>query len=60
MRMWLMFLECFNGSVYCPESPWLDNDQPQLFTDSAGGSQLGCAAIFGTLWTFFPLAFPMV
>ena len=49
MDIWLMFLECFNGSVYFPESQWLDNDQLQRFTDSAGGSQLGCAAIFGTL-----------
>ena len=34
--MWLMFLDCFNGSVYSPESEWLDSDQLQLFTDSAG------------------------
>ena len=31
MRMWLKFLECFSGSVYFPESQWLDNDQLQLF-----------------------------
>ena len=49
MRMLSMFLECFNGSVYFTESQWLDNDQLQLFfTASAGGSHLGCAAIFGS------------
>ena len=55
MRMWLIFLECFNGSVYFPEKQWSwsDSDQIQLFTDSAGGcSQLGCAAILGSCWSF--------
>ena len=52
MRMWLIFLECFNGSVYFPEKQWSDSDQLQLFTDSADGSQLGCAAILGCCWSF--------
>ena len=47
MRMWLIFLVCFNSSVNFPEKQWSDSDQLQLFTDSAGGSQLGCAAILG-------------
>lgn len=52
MRMWLMFLECFNGSVYFPDKQWSESSQLQLFTDSAGGSQLGCAAILGSHWSF--------
>ena len=52
MRMRLIFLECFNSSVYFPEKQWSDSDQLQLFTDSAGGSQFGCAAILGCCWSF--------
>ena len=38
--------------MYFPEKQWSDSDQLQLFTDSAGGSQLGCAAILGSCWSF--------
>ena len=31
---------------------WSDSRQLQLFTDSAGGSQLGCAALLGSRWSF--------
>lgn len=58
MSMWVMFLDCFNGAVYFPESQWLESEQLQLFTDSAGGSDLGCAAILGSRWCF--LAWPAV
>ena len=47
----LIFL-LFNGSLYFQEKQWSDNDQLQLFADSAGGSQLGCAAILGCCWSF--------
>ena len=52
MRMRLIFLECFNGSVIFPVKQWSDSDQLQLFTDSAGASQLGCAAILGSCCSF--------
>ena len=52
MRMWRMCLECINGSVYFLDKQWSDSRQLQLFTDSAGGSQLGCAAILGSRWSF--------
>ena len=52
IHMWLMFLECFDGSVFFPEREWSDSSRFQLFTDSAGRSQLGCAAILGSRWSF--------
>lgn len=52
MRVWLMFLDGFNGAVYFPESQWFDTDRLQLFTDSAGGADFGYGAILGSHWSF--------
>ena len=53
VRMLLLFLECFNGSCYFPESDWVSNLDLQLFTDATGNANLGCAAYFAPYWIFF-------
>jgi hypothetical protein len=35
MKVWLSFLESFNGKAYFPESEWSDNEILELYTDSA-------------------------
>lgn len=54
IKMWLLFLDCFNGSHYFPERLWVSNSSIQLFTDAAGNADLGCAAYFHPLWIFYP------
>ena len=54
MRMWLYFLQSFNGKTYFPQSSWSDSDVLELFTDSAGSADLGCGAYFSGQWAYFP------
>ena len=51
---WLRFLENFNGCSFYDKSDWIDANNLQLYTDSAGRANLGCAAIFQTHWIFLP------
>lgn len=44
--VWLEFLQAFNGECYLTENIWKTNETINLFTDSAGSSDLGCAAYF--------------
>ncbi|KAK3104130.1 hypothetical protein FSP39_024643 [Pinctada imbricata] len=53
IKMLLFFLDQFNGTYLFNELKWVDSDDLELYTDSAGGINLGCAAIFGTHWVFF-------
>ena len=41
MKVWLSFLESFNGKAYFPESEWSDNETLELYTDSAGSETMG-------------------
>jgi hypothetical protein len=41
MKVWLSFLEYFNGKAYFPESEWSDNETLELYTDSAGSETMG-------------------
>ena len=52
--IWLRFLENFNGCSFYDKSDWIDANNLQLYTDSAGRANLGCAAIFQTHWIFLP------
>ena len=52
IEMWLLFLEDFNGIVYIPDGVWVSNDTLQLFTDSAGSPDLGCACFLSGRWAF--------
>ena len=50
IKVWLTFLEFFNGTSYYEQQPWVDSNSISLYTDSAGGESLGCAAIYGKEW----------
>ena len=54
LATWVIFLESFNGVCYFKETDWSSSDSLQLFTDSAGGKNLGCGAYFQGHWVFFP------
>lgn len=51
---WISFIEHFNGYCSFPELNWNDSSTLDLFTDSAGSQELGCAAVFGCSWVFYP------
>ena len=52
-KMWLLFLDCFNGSCIFPNTFWSSNYDIHLFTDAAGNCELGCAAYLEPRWLFF-------
>ncbi|CAG2200019.1 unnamed protein product [Mytilus edulis] len=49
-RVWLNFLDQFNGQCYFPDRFWSTNESLELFTDSAGNVLLGCGAYFQGHW----------
>ena len=53
IRVWLTFLDLYNGVYKYDLYEWNDASDLNLYTDSAGSSHLGCAAIFVTEWVFF-------
>ena len=53
MKVWLLFLEKFNGLTFIPEDFWLTSASLKLFTDSAGAVGLGCGCFLGKEWTYF-------
>jgi len=53
IKMWLTFLENFNGQCFFPERFWTNNDHLQLYTDSSGNSELGCGAFLQGSWVQF-------
>lgn len=58
LELWLQFFRDFNGISVFHDRFWVSNDDIQLFTDSAGGSDLGFGAYFAGKWTqgSWPLA----
>ena len=52
IETWLMFLEHFNGVTSYSPVDWANDFELELFTDSAGNSQLGCGAILEKHWAF--------
>ena len=48
--VWLKYLDNFNGKCYLPGKLWRSNDTLELFTDSAGNINLGCAAYLSGHW----------
>ena len=46
LEIWLTFLRDFNGKRYFLICSWHHSEVLQLFTDSAGKSQLACGAFF--------------
>lgn len=53
MYMWINFLESFNGVVHIPDKIWHTSQTLQLYTDSAGGPQMGAACYLRGKWSFF-------
>lgn len=53
MKIWLQFLEHFNGIVIFPDTEWSTPETLQLFTDSTGSENLGCGCYFQGQWTYF-------
>ncbi|KAK3084124.1 hypothetical protein FSP39_008557 [Pinctada imbricata] len=52
IRVWLMFLDFYNGYTHYDTPEWSESRDLRLFTDSAGNSKLGCGAIFQSRWAF--------
>ena len=52
LSVWKLFLENFNGISYMLDTDWRWNCILNLYTDSAGGSELGCGAYFQGKWTY--------
>lgn len=52
IAVWILFLNKFNGISYMLDVYWQSNLSLKLFTDSAGGSTLGCGIYFDGKWTF--------
>ena len=53
MKVWLSFLESFNGKAHFPESEWSDNETLELYTDNAGSETMGGSGFFSKEWVFF-------
>lgn len=54
LRLWLLFLDCFNGVCIIPSVDWATNEEINLFTDASGNGELGCSAYLHPHWIFFP------
>ena len=54
LRIWLKFLQGFNGVSYFPDSDWQDLNTLNFFTDNAGSYDLGFGVYFQGNWFFLP------
>ena len=52
LELWLHFFKDFNGVSVFHDRLWVANEDIQLFTDSAGSSNLGFGAYFGSKWCY--------
>ena len=52
LRLWLTFLESYNGKSFFLDYIWLSSAKLHLYTDAAG--LLGYGAVFGAHWFFSP------
>jgi hypothetical protein len=52
LNMWKTFLTNYNGTSVMLDTEWKSNSDIQLFTDSAGQSNLGCGIYFNGRWAF--------
>ena len=50
IRIWLSFLDKYNGTTVILDRFWLYNDHLQLFSDSAGGKEKGFGVYFNGKW----------
>ena len=58
IRLWLLFLEEFNGQCYFPDRLWISNETLQLYADASSNPYLGCAAFPDGKWeqSFWPFS----
>ncbi|MCG8031789.1 MAG: hypothetical protein JAZ03_06400 [Candidatus Thiodiazotropha taylori] len=54
LQLWLKFFTDFNGVSVFHDRFWVSNEDLQLFTDSAGSSNLGFGAFFAGKWSYGP------
>lgn len=52
LDMWLEFFKHFNGISVFHDRFWVNNQDVELFTDSAAGPGMGFGAVFGHKWTY--------
>lgn len=52
IHTWLLFLDFFNGVTSDQIVDWTRDFDMQLFTDSAGCSDMGCGTIFQSRWAY--------
>jgi hypothetical protein len=52
-RVWLQFLEHFNGSLSFNALNWSEDTLLELYTDSSGNKNLGCGCYFQGRWSVF-------
>ena len=50
IRLWLEFIDKFNGQIFFPEKLWTSTEILKLFTDSSGNPELGCGAYMSGKW----------
>ena len=50
LLVWKSFLTLFNGHTYIQDFDWVNSPDLELYTDSAGGKQLGCGAFLNGSW----------
>ena len=50
LLVWLQFLSAYNGVTLMPPRLWTSAEQLELYTDSAGGNDLGFGIYFGGKW----------
>ena len=50
IRLWLTFLDNFNGRAFFSSDRWETSATLQLFTNAAGSK--GCGAVFGSRWFY--------
>lgn len=53
IRVWLNFIEQFNGTLNFMELNWSSNEDLHLYTDSAGNKNLGCGVYLQGHWAYF-------
>lgn len=52
-KVWLNFLENFNGQCSFNELNWVQNSSLEFFTDASGNRNLGCGCYFQGRWSVF-------
>jgi hypothetical protein len=49
-RIWLLFLENFNGTCVFTQNEWVENEDLELYADASGSRALGCGSYYRGKW----------